>query len=95
MTEWIKTNKMYVLIGVIIILSLGIYYFFPLEKGNSEKSVENDWLESEEKIGEANVEKENEVESISNPTQAKIFVDVKGCYHIPWGLRGIDRRACD
>jgi competence protein ComEA len=83
MTEWIRTNKMYVLIGVIIILCLGIYYFFPLEKGSSQKSVENNWLESEEKIEEANVEKENEVESISNPSQAKIFVDVKGAITTP------------
>jgi competence protein ComEA len=83
MTEWIRTNKVYVLIGVIIILSLGIYHFSPLGKENSEKIVENDWLESEEKIEEANVEKENKVESLSNSSQAKIFVDVKGAITSP------------
>ena len=83
MTEWIRTNKMYVLIGVIIILSLGIYCFYPLEKGISEKNVANDWTESEEKIEEANVDKEKEVESISNPVQEKIFVDVKGAITSP------------
>ena len=83
MTDWIRTNKMYVLIGVIMMLSLGIYYFFPLESGNSKNSIENDWSETEEKTGEANVEKENEVESISNPLQAKIFVDVKGAVTSP------------
>ena len=96
MTEWIRTNKMYVLIGVIIILSLGIYYFFPLENGNSEKSVENDWLESEEKIGEVNAEKEKEVESISNSSQAKIFVDVKGAVTSPGVYEAtLDERVID
>ena len=83
MTDWIRSNKMYVLIGVIMMISLGIYYFFPLENGKSKESIENDWLESEEGFGEVHTEKGNAVEPISNITPAKIFVDVKGAVTSP------------
>ena len=83
MTDWIRSNKMYVLIGVIMMISLGIYYFFPLENGKSKESIENDWLESEEGFGEVHTEKGNAVEPTSNITPAKIFVDVKGAIKSP------------
>ena len=90
MTDWVRTNKMYVLIGVIMMISFGIYYFFPLESGNSKNSIENDWSETEEATGEANVEKENEVESIPNTLQTKIFVDVKGAVTSPGVYEAFD-----
>jgi len=83
MIDWIKENKMYLLIGFVIMVALGIYYFVPLEKDNFESGSEMDWLETESNSVEEDHEIELEVETNATVLQEKILIDVKGAVTIP------------
>jgi competence protein ComEA len=84
MTDWIKTNKMYLLIGFVIFVALGIYYFMPTEKGNSENGLDTEWQETENKSVENEQEKEMETGIETNvDVQEKIVIDVKGAVTTP------------
>jgi competence protein ComEA len=83
MIDWIKNNKMYLMIGGLIIGVLGVLFFFPLEKDNVQNDWESDWIGQEELVvkevdSENNLEKQEEV----------IVVDVKGAVKAPGVYEG-------
>lgn len=83
MSDWIKENKMYLLIGLVIVLALGVYYFVPLEKEPSERGLETEWMETENSRVEDDPEIETEVETNADVTQERIVIDVKGAVTTP------------
>jgi competence protein ComEA len=81
MVDWLKVNKMYLLIGVVILAALGIYYFLPLEKEHSGNEIENEWVETETVSSPKEIE--NEPVAVSSEQQEKILIDVKGAVTSP------------
>jgi competence protein ComEA len=82
MVDWLKMNKMYVFIGVVIIAALGIYYFSPLEKDHSEESgIEDEWIETE--TTSLPKESESELVPVPDEQQEKMLIDVKGAVASP------------
>ena len=49
MSDWLKANKMYLLLGVLIAAALAIYYFMPAY-AESEKNNLTEWEDSAELI---------------------------------------------
>lgn len=75
MTDWIKANKMYLFVGVLIIAALAIYYFMP-EKQENAINADSQWQEeAAEPLKEQQKEKEAAVNQAKPET---IMVDVKG-----------------
>jgi competence protein ComEA len=96
MTDWMKANKMYLLIGILVVTALGIYYFFPLQKDNLVNNTNTDWEKSETaSANEQNVIETEGKTNISEPIE-RILVDVKGAvtspgvYEVNSGERVID-----
>ena len=84
MTDWIKANKMYLLIGVVIIATLGIYYFVPLEKDISENDLEAIGLKQKNIDSQEAKETETDAKAETiNEQQEKILIDVKGAVTSP------------
>lgn len=81
MVDWLKVNKMYLFIGVVIMAALGIYYFLPTEKDHSENGIDNEWIETE--TISTTKEIENESVAVSGEQQEKILIDVKGAVASP------------
>jgi competence protein ComEA len=81
MIDWLKANKMYLLIGVVIMAALGIYYFVPLEKDHSGNEIENEWMETERVSLPKEIENESVV--VSSEQEEKIVIDVKGAVTSP------------
>lgn len=74
MMDWLKTNKMYLLVGVIIIAALAIYYFMPAEQENA-KNTDQEWGEIPSETLTEDMEQERKA---NYAEQEIIMVDVKG-----------------
>nr|WP_295969530.1 helix-hairpin-helix domain-containing protein [uncultured Bacillus sp.] len=73
MTDWIKTYKLYFIIGGIILVALTVHYFMPVEKEVIPET-ENEWQDASAK---PSTELENTADS-QNESKGKWMVDVKG-----------------
>ena len=74
MSDWLKANKMYLLLGVLIAAALAIYYFMPVHAEN-EKNKATEWEDSAELI----LQEENP-ETLQEKAEEKetMMIDVKG-----------------
>ncbi|MCQ6273612.1 helix-hairpin-helix domain-containing protein [Bacillus sp. V3B] len=79
MVDWLKVNKIYFFIGVVIIVALGVYYFLPFENDLSGK--ENEWIETETISSPKETEEESIV--VSGEQQEKVLIDLKGAVKSP------------
>lgn len=74
MTDWIKANKMYLFVGVLIIAALAIYYFMPAEQENAINA-DSQW---EEGAAEPLKEQKEKEAAVNQAKPETIMVDVKG-----------------
>ena len=74
MSDWLKANKMYLLLGVLIAAALAIYYFMPAY-AESEKNNVTEWEDSAELIPQ-----EENLETSQEKAEEKetMVIDVKG-----------------
>ncbi len=74
MSDWLKANKMYLLLGVLIAAALTIYYFMPVQAKN-EKNNPIEWEDSAELLLQ-----EEKLETAQKEAEEKeiMVVDVKG-----------------
>jgi competence protein ComEA len=92
MLDWLKANKMYLLLGVLIAAALAIYYFMPVHAKN-EKNNAMEWEDSSELLLQ-----EEKLETAQKEAEEKetMVVDVKGAvvkpgvYEAQTGDRVID-----
>lgn len=75
MLEWLKANKMYLFLGVLIVAALVIYYFMPVHKEN-EKNIATEWEDSTELLMQE--EKIESLQKIEESREETMMVDVKG-----------------
>lgn len=82
MKNWLKENKMYLLIVMLVVITVGIYFIFPSEKEQSEIGLNDGWMESENE--DLSEEKGNDLEKGKTKVeQEKILIDVKGAVASP------------
>ncbi|MBB6445958.1 helix-hairpin-helix domain-containing protein [Bacillus benzoevorans] len=74
MTDWLKANKMYLFVGVLIIAALAIYYFMPAKPENAEPA-DSGW---EEDAAEPLKEEQGQETAAAPVEPEMIMVDVKG-----------------
>jgi len=81
MQEWLKGNKMYLLIVILVAVTIGIYFLVPSEKDVTEDALSDDWLEENgEPFGDRQNVQEKEQ---SSEEKERIMVDVKGAVASP------------
>jgi len=80
--DWLKGNKMYLLIAMLVVLTIAIYFLVPTEKDLTENAVNNDWMNAEnDKLLE---NKQDDLgEGITMEEKEKILIDVKGAVVAP------------
>ncbi|WP_338451551.1 helix-hairpin-helix domain-containing protein [Niallia oryzisoli] len=82
MKDWLKENKMYLLIVMLVVITVGIYFIFPSEKEQSENGLNDGWMQS--KNDDLSEEKGNDSEKGETKVeQEKILIDVKGAVTSP------------
>ncbi|KAA9026478.1 hypothetical protein F4V44_10955 [Niallia endozanthoxylica] len=82
MIDWLKGNKMYLLIATLVVLTIVIYFLVPSEKNLSNKAVNSDWMEIEDKGLLEDEQEETEIEGITEEKE-RILIDVKGAVAAP------------
>lgn len=94
MFNWIKSNKMYVLMGIVVVIAFGIYLFIPLENKELEET-SSEWVMSETEEGK-NIEVDSDTSDSRKDKEETVWVDIKGAigrpgvYEVRVGERAVD-----
>ncbi len=82
MIDWLKDNKKYLWIVILIVLTIIIYFLVPSEKNFSNNAVNSDWMEIEDRGLLEDGQEKAEIDE-GTEKQEKILIDVKGAVVAP------------
>ncbi len=80
--EWLKGNKMYLLIAILVVITVAIFFLVPLDKDQSESGISDAWTENEADILIEDKQAEWGEDRISEEKE-RIFIDIKGAVASP------------